>query len=68
MKSEASALGIKTSSGGWYKNMGEQLKVLQNNRTDAQDRCRPYNKCLVFGKGVLDTMILEHHRKLPGAY
>jgi hypothetical protein len=43
---------------------GEEGAPFFKNRTDAQDRCRPDNQCLVFWESLFVTMILEHYQHL----
>jgi hypothetical protein len=44
--------------------VSEERHTVLEDGTDAQDRCRPNNKRLVFGESVLDTMILEHYQTM----
>jgi IS1 family transposase len=46
--------------------LGKERHTVLEDRTDAQNRCRLGNKCLVFWEGVLDPIILEHYPCLSG--
>jgi hypothetical protein len=47
--------------------ISEERDTFFKNGTDAQDRCRSGNKCVVLRESLFNSIILEHYRKIRAA-
>ena len=57
-KIERKHLSLRT----WCARLVRKGSAVLENRTDAQNRCRLGNKCLVFGESLFAPIISEHYR------